>query len=149
MTNIIFTDIDGVLNPHWKTKWSKNAISIYNKMCKDFNLKPVITSTWRMSHTKEQLQKIFIDQGIEVEIYDYTQLPVMTSSGLYLAKERGREIKEWLDENKIDNYVVIDDKTSDIEPFVNNVIKCNSWIGLTEEHYNLVKEILNGSLYRG
>lgn len=43
---IIFTDVDGVLNPHWKTKWSKNAILIYNKLCKDLDLKPVITSTW-------------------------------------------------------------------------------------------------------
>jgi hypothetical protein len=30
--------------PHWKSKWGKSAISNYNKICKEFNLKPVITS---------------------------------------------------------------------------------------------------------
>lgn len=70
--NVIFTDIDGVLNPHWKTKWSKTAIEQYNKICRDFDLVPVITSTWRTNHTIEQLQEIFTKQGIERPIYDYT-----------------------------------------------------------------------------
>lgn len=132
--NIIFTDIDGVLNPHWRTKWSKNAIAIYNKICKEYNLYPVITSTWRTNHTIEQLQRIFDEQGITVKIYDYT--PQLDQ------KERGLEIKQWLDNNPCDNYVVIDDKTSDIEPFVNNVVKCQSWVGLTEEQYKEIKDIL-------
>lgn len=131
---IIFTDIDGVLNPHWRTKWSKNAIAIYNKICKEYNLYPVITSTWRNNHTIEQLQRIFDEQGITVKIYDYT--PHLDQ------KERGLEIKQWLDNNHCDNYVVIDDKTSDIEPFVNNVVKCQSWVGLTEEQYKEIKGIL-------
>lgn len=131
---IIFTDIDGVLNPHWKTKWSKNAISIYNKMCKDFDLKPVITSTWRINHTKEQLQKIFIEQGIDVEIYDYT--PLIDQA------DRGVEINAWLSNNEVDNFVIIDDKTSDIERHIGNVVKVRSWIGLTQEEYDEVMMVL-------
>jgi predicted mannosyl-3-phosphoglycerate phosphatase (HAD superfamily) len=69
---VIFTDIDGVLNPHWRKKWSKTAIILYNKICKEFDLRVVITSTWRTNHTIEQLQQIFTEQGIEVPIYDYT-----------------------------------------------------------------------------
>ena len=42
---VIFTDLDGVLNPHWKTKWSKSSIQIYNQICQEYDLKPVITST--------------------------------------------------------------------------------------------------------
>lgn len=128
---IIFTDVDGVLNPHWKTKWSKNAIIIYNRMCKDLDLKPVITSTWRLNHTKEQLQKIFIEQGIDVEIYDFT--PHIDQA------DRGLEIKTWLSNNVIDSYVVIDDKTSDIVKYVDNVVKVRSWIGLTSEEYDEVR----------
>lgn len=133
--NIVFTDIDGVLNPHWRTKWSKSAIDIFNRLCKEFNLKPVITSTWRTNHTKEQLQEIFKSQGIDVEIYDYT--PQLEQ------KERGVEIKQWLDNNTWDKYVVIDDKTSEIDGYVSNVVKCRSWLGLTEEEYNEIKTILN------
>jgi predicted mannosyl-3-phosphoglycerate phosphatase (HAD superfamily) len=55
---VIFTDIDGVLNPHWRKKW-RTAIILYNKICKEFDLRVVITSTWRTNHTIEQPQQIF------------------------------------------------------------------------------------------
>ena len=132
---VIFTDIDGVLNPHWKNKWSKSAIKIYHQICKEYDLKPVITSTWRINHTKEQLQKIFNDQGIEVEIYDYT--PHIDQ------KDRGLEIKEWLSNNKVDNFVIIDDIIHNITPHVVNVVKVRNWVGLTEEEYIEIKKILD------
>lgn len=133
--NIIFTDIDGVLNPHWKKVWSKKAIAIFNRICKDFNLVVVITSSWRTNHTIEQLQKIFDDQGIEVKIHDYT--PFIDQA------DRGLEIKEYLSKNKCEKFVIIDDKTSNIEPHVKNAVKCQSWVGLTEEQYDEIKEILS------
>ena len=61
---VIFTDIDGVLNPHWRKMWDKKAISSYNKLCKEFDLKPVITSTWRLNHTKEELQDVFTNHSV-------------------------------------------------------------------------------------
>jgi len=133
--NVIFTDIDGVLNPHWKTKWSKTAIEQYNKICRDFDLVPVITSTWRTNHTIEQLQEIFTKQGIERPIYDYT--PHIDQA------DRGLEIKEWLSKNKVDKYLVIDDKISNIAPYIDNVVQCRSWIGLSKDEYEEIKNILN------
>jgi hypothetical protein len=132
---VIFTDIDGVLNPHWRKKWSKSAVILYNKICKEFDLRVVITSTWRTNHTIEQLQQIFTEQGIEIPIYDYTP---------HLEQEdRGLEIRQWLMEN-VDciDWVIIDDKTSDIEPHVKNVVKCRSWIGLTKDEYEEIKTLL-------
>lgn len=132
---IIFTDIDGVLNPHWRNKWDKTSIKIYNQLCNEFDLKPVITSTWRINHNKEELQEIFNNQGIETPIYDYT--PDLDMG------DRGLEIKTWLDNNQCDNYVVIDDRTADIEPYVKNVVKCRSWLGLTKDEYLEIKNILS------
>jgi hypothetical protein len=132
---VIFTDLDGVLNPHWKKNWSKSAVLIYNQICHEYDLKPVISSTWRINHTKEQLQNIFDEQGIEVEIYDYT--PHLEQ------QNRGLEIKEWLKNNKVDNYVVIDDIVHNITPYVDNVIKVRSWVGLTTEEYIEMKKILD------
>ncbi len=132
--NYIFTDIDGVLNPHWRKKWDKTAIKIYNQVCKEFNLKPVITSTWRLNYTKEELQEIFNNQGIEDEIFDYVPDLDMI--------DRGLEIKDWLGNNQYDNYVVIDDRTDDIEPYVKNVVKCRSLIGLSKDEYLVIKDIL-------
>jgi hypothetical protein len=132
---VIFTDIDGVLNPHWRKKWDKKSIKIYNQLCSEFDLKPVITSTWRINYTKEELQEIFTNQGIETPIYDYTPDLDMV--------DRGLEIKSWLDNNQCDNYIVIDDRTDDIKPYVNNVIKCISWLGLSKDDYLEIKNILN------
>lgn len=130
----IFTDIDGVLNPIWSKQWSKKSIAIYNRICNDFNLKPVISSTWRTNHTIPQLQKIFVEQGITAKIYDYT--PV------YPDADRGEEIDVWLRENEWDNYCVIDDQIRTITPHVMNVVGCRGWIGLEEEHYEAIKKIM-------
>ena len=81
-TIIIFTDIDGVLNPHWRKKWNKKSIDIYNRICKEYNLKPVITSTWRLNHTMKELQDIFTTQGIDIPIYDYTKHIDQSDRGL-------------------------------------------------------------------
>ena len=101
----IFTDIDGVLNPDFTRKWNKSCIEIYNKICHDFDLLPVITSTWRIKYNIPQLQNIFIEQGITAKIYDYT--PILYDS-------RDVEIYEWLKENEYSKYVVIDDKYIEI-----------------------------------
>ena len=133
MKNIIFTDIDGVFNTIYNTKWNRISIELYNSICKEFNLNPVITSTWRKTHTKEELQNIFTKNGITVNIYDIT--PVMNN--------RGEEIKNWLSCNEYSKYVIIDDNVVDIEKHkLKNIIKCRSWIGFTKEEYNSVKNIL-------
>jgi len=132
--NYIFTDIDGVLNSCWKKQWSKKSVAIYNRMCTDFNLKPVISSTWRTNHTIPQLQAIFIEQGITAKIHDYT--PVLPN------EDRGLEIAQWLNENDCAKYVVIDDVIRPIIPYVLNVVECRGWIGLEEEHYEQVKIIM-------
>ena len=118
MNNYIFTDIDGVLNPKYKKKLDKNCVNIYNKICNDFNLIPIITSTWRVRYNIEQLQQIFNDQKVNVNIYDYTPI---------LNEPRGMEIKQWSKDNKFDKYIIIDDKISDILPYFNNVIHCKGF----------------------
>jgi len=128
--NFIFTDIDGVLFPHYSKCWSKKAINIYNIICVEFNLIPVITSTWRIHNSVEELQEIFNEEGILTPIYGITSNK----------NNRGLEIKEWLDNNEYDSYVVIDDIVWNIEPYVDNVFKCQSHIGLNKEIYNKIKD---------
>jgi hypothetical protein len=131
---IIFTDIDGVLNPNFTKKWNKDCVNVYNRICDDYNLLPVITSTWRIRYNIPQLQEIFIKQGIIPKIYDYTP---------YLSDFRGVEIDDWLIKNSWSKYVVIDDKVDDIKPYVSNVIHCKGWIGLTTKHYEEIKKVLS------
>ena len=131
----IFTDIDGVLNPYWRNEWSKSSIQIYNRLCEEYDLKPVISSTWRENHTKEELQQIFYDQGITTKIYDFT--PVIPGA------DRGLEIKAWLELNHVENWVIIDDITRNIEHHIGNSVKIRNWVGLTTEDYHHIKKILD------
>ena len=133
--NIAFTDIDGVLNTVNRNQWNKSSIDLYNKLCLEFNLRIVVTSTWRTNHTKSQLQKIFTEQGIITPIYDFT--PIFPDEG------RGSEIEHWIFNNTINKFIILDDNVRDINSFgLPNVIKCRGWLGFTEEEYKIAKTIL-------
>ena len=135
MNNYIFTDIDGVLNTINRVQWNKSSIDLYNKLCQEFDLKPVISSTWRLNHTKEQLQKIFIEQGITAIIYDFTDS--------FPDEGRGREIEDWIFNNSYDKFIILDDSVRDIIAWgLPNVVRCRGWIGFSEEEYDLARKYL-------
>jgi hypothetical protein len=132
----VFTDIDGVFNTISKTTWSSKSVELYDDLCQKYDLKPVITSTWRTKHTISELNRIFEYHGITTPIYDYT--PIIPGEG------RGGEIELWLSENQYDDYLIIDDNVRDIESYgLKNIVKCRSWLGFTSEEYEICCEILN------
>jgi hypothetical protein len=134
--NVIFTDIDGVLFNTTSNNWNKTAISLYNKLCNEFNLKAVISSTWRTNHSIYELQNIFYQNGIDVDIIDYT--PIISFDG------RGSEIEEWLRDNQVNDFIILDDCTRDIErQGLSNIIKCRGWIGFSKEEYDIAFNILS------
>jgi len=133
--NVIFTDIDGVFNTINRNQWSSLSVALYDDLCQEFNLKPVITSTWRVKHSIKELERIFQHYGIFTDIYDFT--PIINS------EERGGEIENWLKENQCDNYLILDDNVRDIESYgLKNIVKCRSWIGFTKEEYDICRNIL-------
>jgi hypothetical protein len=77
--NVIFTDIDGVFNTINRNQWSSLSVALYDDLCQEFNLKPVITSTWRTKLSIKDLQRVFLYEGITTTIYDYT--PIIVSEG--------------------------------------------------------------------
>jgi len=144
MKNIyIFTDIDGVLNTISKTNSGRSfcplSATFYDELCQEFNLKPVITSTWRTKLSIKELQRVFLYEGITTDIYDFT--PIITSEG------RGGEIENWLQNNQWDDYIILDDNTRDIESYgLKNIVKCRGWIGFRKEEYEICRNILLNGL---
>ncbi len=133
--NIIFTDIDGVLNTISKSDWNPISVQLYDDLCQEFNLKPVITSSWRVKHSILDLNRIFEYQGIFTKIYDLT--PIILSEG------RGGEIENWIQNNQCDNYIILDDNIRDIESYgLKNIVKWRSWLGFTKEEYEICRNIL-------
>lgn len=164
--NVIFLDIDGVLNtPRFQ------EIQIKNCECdgyeSQFNFDPicmrnlkeivdktdsyiVISSTWRYdySHSENRYMKEIINNlnlyGIKDRIIGITpDLRDKYNSMLI----RGHEIKLWLEENSekfnVERFVIIDDD-NDMFDLIDNLAECDYQDGLVDEVKNIALRILMG-----
>jgi hypothetical protein len=142
---IIFLDIDGVLNcelfyKNWPTgtyiesQICKERISWLNDLCKDVGAKVVISSTWRMGRTVEELKEVFVGVGATFEIIDKT--PVFKDGGHC----RGNEIYEWIKRNQqftelphydYKDYVIIDDDSDMLLGQREHFFQVDNYSGLT------------------
>ena len=115
---VLFLDVDGVLNsirscyayggyPHTfdencRSKFDWTAVSLIQRICRNSDVKVVISSTWRKFFTYQE-----IGEGLDLPVIDSTpELPGW----------RGYEIKDWLDRHpEVTEYAIIDDD-SDMLP---------------------------------
>ena len=159
--NIIFLDIDGVLNTHnhlvkqveqdginsYQAQFNFCPESLENlkKIVEETDAKIVISSTWRISyrcsyddpHRKfwKALMKNLASIGIHKRVIGIT--PSCES------RIRGDEITEWLNNNQVDNFVIIDDD-SDMADLMNHLAKCNWSDGITKDVRDNAIRILKG-----
>ena len=165
--NVIFLDIDGVLNselyyksnryikPDKEYAKTKNAFVIYksefdplaieflNKLIEETDSNVVITSTWR-NKGLENLQKLFESVGFKYKLFDMTP---------YGCKDclRGNEIIQWIKNNKkllaqdyydFNSYVILDDDSDMLYWQRNNFILIDGYVGLTKNAVYRAKRIL-------
>lgn len=157
--NIIFLDIDGVLNcelfykgvhhsivkkqlkkeakkidwsQYYKSQLCPERMSWLNDLCKEIEAKIVISSTWRLGKTVEELQQILNESGATFEVIDKT-----THTGY----ERGTEISIWLKDNSekfcgikyydFRDYVIIDDDSDMLLNQKEHFFQTDNYSGLT------------------
>ena len=136
---IIFLDIDGVLNTketaerwHGLIGMDPELVDRFNKLVEDTSAEVVLSSTWRHKKTWRKTMK---DNGLNMRFLDRTiSLP---------GKIRGLEIKEWVDRNNVDKYVILDDD-SDMLP--DQLLFKTSFFdgGLTDRICDSVRQFFNG-----
>lgn len=109
---VIFLDIDGVLNSDkfYKSDSSKSddldrsAIEKLNQIIAQTNAKVVVSSTWRIMHTQDEIQMMLSRNGFQGEVIDTTDN--LIKKGM----DRGDEIHQWIENHSnIESFVVIDD----------------------------------------
>lgn len=159
---VIFLDVDGVLNSleDLKIYREKNNIKgsvLYDvvedrplKLLKEIvektNAKIVVSSSWRIDYIRNgaecrgiyrKLKDRLLDYGMK--IYDITPIHGIEC-------QRGDEIREWLFENEVENFIILDDN-SDMCEYENtrHFIRTTWKHGLTEELKDRAIEILNDS----
>lgn len=117
---VIFLDIDGVLVTRNSIKYQhlnfpddssiqfgKKAVKNLNKLIRLTEAKIVISSTWRLFHSLDKLQEIFITQGVKGNIISTTSVERAT---IEEDIPRGQKIADWLENNStVKHYVIIDD----------------------------------------
>lgn len=163
--NVIFLDIDGVLNcqvfyektvkeakKSLKKEVKRNAIdrmlfykkqidperiTWLNHLCTETNSVVVISSTWRKGNTFEELKNILAFCGATFKIIDVTpSLP---------CRVRGCEIHDWWSKNgqTFSNYVIIDDDSDMLLNQTEHFFLTDSYSGLTPNTCYKIKNYLN------
>ena len=157
--NIIFLDIDGVLNSYAYHKETENdlnlkSVDILSQIYHKFNCKIVLSSTWRElkdipDESAQKMWKHLVDtlSKYNMEIYDITPT---------IKNNRPLEIATWLQNNSCSNHVILDDdfplleyKKYGLEKHVVKTIYFTYEIengGLQEKHKDKAFKILSSNI---
>jgi len=152
MDKIIFLDIDGVLNCRNTFKERKQERIFYSRFLEknDFNLakismcdidfeklqllkyivletnaKIVISSSWKKLRYYLLIEELLINKGI----------PIIGATP-YINNKRGTEIRKYLSENEVNDFIIIDDEIFNDydDELINHLVKTDFYNeGLNEE----------------
>lgn len=142
--NIIFLDIDGVLNHQFGGTTESERFGFAPDLLSNLryvidsvgDCKIVISSSWRHFKVEDRVDPVRPWREVLEEKLGCPGIIIGETPDVK-AGRRGEEVKAWLDANKalkVANFVILDDCTSDIRPmFPNNVVDCelSSYAGLT------------------
>lgn len=165
--NVLFLDFDGVINNTTSrevitlpmkmkdghicvaTYWMAECISPFLKLmrwCKNNEIKIVISSTWRLNQNADVFNEYFGTYfRREGKIPD-----VVGITPRHYDMHRGREIQQYINENNVDNYIIIDDDIDDIVDTLpdERVVKINAMTGIVEKDVDKIAymwyHIING-----
>lgn len=125
--NIVFLDIDGVLNDMNQPctyKFKEESIDVLNYLYKKYNINIVISSSWREAYTFAFLQKLLKDNGILAPIIDKTNVFFKEKEDINCVSleeienlnedisniySRDYEILDWLKRFKPNHFLILDD----------------------------------------
>jgi len=165
MNKLIFLDIDGVLNSEeyflseaykketsamsdamialveYNTHLDHKAIQLLNNLIDKSGANVVLSSTWRIINTPEQMTKMLQDRGATFKVIDRT--PVLYGK-VNDRIPRGKEIKAYLKSLKVqpDSFVILDDNNDMLE-LKNRLVLTRYATGLTIEDVEKALNILN------
>jgi hypothetical protein len=157
---IVFLDFDGVLNSHeYLLSMSGRSmqseaedldpvnVARLNRIVAASGAEVVISSSWRYGRSVEALAAMLAERGFEGKVIDKTpDWSSMTDGNVYVAEQRGDEIKAWLDERGagVTAFVVLDDDNDMDAVRACHVRTSLSGGGLLDEHVEVALRVLLG-----
>jgi hypothetical protein len=148
----LFLDIDGVLNSfddynmtgkeflknlkNISFVTSDKQMSLLNKIVEEYNPTIILSSYWRTRYSLKELNNIFRENGFVGKISG------VTSKEGEEHKDRWKQIKLYIEENKVKDYIILDDEDiTRTDEKINNFIRTDSYEGLTEKHIKQIQKI--------
>jgi hypothetical protein len=165
--NVLFLDIDGVLNSsNWfrvayetrkasRKKYEDALIADYSNarweldlsqelvnnlkriMYKVESLNIVVSSTWRMHYSVDELK----DRLSKLLIISPDRIVGKTPR---LFEHRGQEIQKWLDDHVVEKFAIVDDD-SDMDHLMDHLFKTKNETGLQRDIADKIIEYFNGN----
>ena len=150
---IIFLDFDGVVETiYWEQDengvWdfnvhksgrnelnNKQAIGWLNELYKRCPYDIVVSSTWRIGMSVEELQNLITKSGFNPAIQVIGKTPI-------LHQQRGLEIQQWIDEHEYTGKFTIVDDDSDMCHLLPLLVRCDCQLGFTIYDYNKALSLL-------
>ncbi len=149
--NLLFLDIDGVLNSqvfYEKRGWPSAEVDYetanicpdrlkwISELCRDTNTLVVVSSTWRHGKTVEELQAMFDRLGATFQVADITPSLHFRNWGTdeYMPSvPRGTEIQYYLKKTSLQwgNYAIIDDDGDMLLEQAPHFFQTDAYVGLT------------------
>jgi len=136
--DVLFLDIDGVLNNYWMERDlghcfrydSTNVDALNNLLRRHGSLCIVISSTWRLYFSLENFPHLLSVGGVD---YDLIRIIGMTPTGKIAPQFRGDEILSWLKHTNypVRQFVVVDDLPISNPGLLPNFVKTDPEVGLT------------------
>lgn len=164
---VLFLDFDGVMNSaKWMIAQSETikkqsgltwrhaceldptAVRRVLRIINTTGAAVVVSSSWRIIHTPEEINEIFIEAGFpEMNQHIIGRTPYDLTKG----KIRGLEIQEWINwyqtkNGKLENFVILDDDNDMLPVQKESHFVQTSWEhGVQEEHVEKAIKILGES----
>lgn len=164
--NIIFLDIDGVLNGQYSKIYKKNdedldckKAQLLKELVRKTNSKIVLSSSWKNNwegtRRRKKLLSFLSRNGLK--LYDITITHsgnnyeiIYDDSAVYEKDyDRGQEIIEYINSHKVDNYVILDDIISLGKELDKHLVVTKYYYGngLSKKDVKKAIKILNGECY--
>lgn len=148
--NIIFLDIDGVLNNTLTFMYDnksvdEHCIKLFIDTIKDIDCKIVISSSWRSIKKERFIQHIHISRSYELlQLLPHLHDDYCTPKFVCQNCIRGDEVQDWIDNhvNEVTKYICIDDD-SDFLPH-QPLLQTNRQIGFCLQDAKLLKAYFLG-----
>lgn len=156
MKNIIFLDIDGVLNDNSSDDFVLESVNVLKELVKENDAKVVVISSWQGTGTKARRDKTTKKlSSVGIDVYDYINPNFNGELGDVSLSSRAIGIIDYLRRNSSCNYVILDDEYhNDYKMMCLNYFRPNMWVGLREKDKDKIYfksvnlNILNRVTYR-